>query len=206
MAPGRPRRQIEPFRPHDVALRPQQNAFRPGQFDEQRYDLRQANGQGQGRHLDDQELAVAIDDQPAQSVAFAEDQSRGAPGLVVVQEGPQLHGRIQPPPPKGLVERLGLIPGIQANVDPAMAIENSPRNEASLIGAEIDDLAVGRTAFNAVDGRIEDPGVPAKERPGFSRFEQDTGQGNFSRQGRKPSTLVACDGSRKARQTGWQIV
>ena len=52
----------------------QQNALRPGQIDEHRHDLRQADGHGQGRHLDDEILAVAIDDQSAQPVAFAEDQ------------------------------------------------------------------------------------------------------------------------------------
>jgi hypothetical protein len=56
-------------------------------------------------------------------------------------------------------------------VDPAAAIEDPPGNEVALVGAEIDDVAIGRTALDAVDGRIEDPGVPAEERPGFSRFD-----------------------------------
>ena len=174
--PRRAPERIEPFGPHDVALRAEQNALRPGQIDEHGHDLRQANGQGQGRHLDDEVFAVAIDDQSAQAVAFAEDQSRGALGLVVAQHAPQMQGRFQPPPPKGLVQRLGFVPGIQANVDPAAAIEDPAGDEASCIGAEIDDVAVGRTAFDAVDGRIEDPGMPAEKGPGFSRFEQDTCQ------------------------------
>ena len=113
----------------------QQYALRPDQVDEHRHDLRQANGQGQGGDLDDEIITVAIDDQSAQTVALAEDQSRGALGQVVAQHGPQLQGRFQPPPPKGLVQRLGLVPGIQANVDAASAIEDPPGDEAALVGA-----------------------------------------------------------------------
>ena len=36
--------QIEPFGPHDVLLGAEQNALRPGQIDEHRHDLRQADG------------------------------------------------------------------------------------------------------------------------------------------------------------------
>ena len=45
--------------------------------DEHRHDLRQAHGHGQGRHLDHEIFGIAIDHQPAESVAFAEDHSRG---------------------------------------------------------------------------------------------------------------------------------
>ena len=154
----------------------QQNALRPGQIDEHRHDLRQANRHGQGRHLDDEILGVAIDDQPAQSVAFAEDQSRGALGRVVAQHAPQLQGRFQPPPPKSLVERLGLVPGIQAHVDPAAAIEDPAGDEPPIFGAQIDHVAVGRTAFDAVDGRIEDPGMPAENGRAFRGLSKMRGK------------------------------
>src|SRR5208337_1924112 len=90
-------------------------------------------------------------------------------------------GRFQSATPKDLVDRFSLIPSIQANMDPAATIEDSPGDKARLIRAEIDNVAIGRTAFNPVDGRIEHPRMPAEKRSGFSRFKQDTCQDNFSR-------------------------
>ncbi len=55
-------------------------------------------------------------------------------------------------------------------MDAAAAIKNPSGNEATLIGKQIDHVAIGRCALDPINGRIEYPGMPAKKGPGFARL------------------------------------
>ena len=189
----------------DAALGADHDALRcRARLDQHRHDLRQADRHRQRRHLDDEIVGVAIDDQPAQAVAFAEDQPGGA-----------LRARRSPAAPRT-----------------AMAASNRRRQKASSSGsassqvysrtrmrlrllkipramnlplsrAEIDDVAVGRIAFDAVDGRIEHPGVPAVERAGLAGFQDDLGHGGGGRGlGARDQGLGARDQGLGARDQG----
>ena len=56
-----------------------------GQFDQHGHDLRQPHGHRQGRDLNGEIIGIAIDDQAAQPVALAEDQSGRALRIVVAE-------------------------------------------------------------------------------------------------------------------------
>ena len=59
-----------------------------------------------------------------------------------------------PPPPKGVVQRLRLVPSVKADVDPAAAVENAAGDELLLVGEEVNDVAV-RPARLRCDRRAE---------------------------------------------------
>ena len=147
-----------------------------GQLDQHRRQLRQSDGHGHRRDLNRQVRAIAIDDQPAQSVAFAEDQPGRPLGVVVAKLGPQPQCRGQPLAPERLVQRLGRIPSVQADANPAAAVEDATGDELALVREQLDHVAVGRAALDAIHGRIEHPGMPAVKRPRLSRFQDDVGQ------------------------------
>ena len=101
-------------------------------------DLRQPDGHGQGRDLDRPGTsAIAIDDQPAQAVAFAEDQP-GRPlrdrrsRAAVRSRRAAASRRRQNASSSG----LGRVPGVQADADPAAAVEDAPGDELALVGEQ----------------------------------------------------------------------
>ncbi len=115
-------------------------------------------------------LAVSIDYQPTQTVALAEYQPCRAIGLTVTKRLAESKGRFQPPTPKSVVQRFRFVPSIEANMNAAATIENPSSNKAPLIRNQVNHVTVGRRALDTVNGRIEDPGMPAKKWPGFARL------------------------------------
>ena len=83
------------------------------------------------------------------------------------------------PLPKGLVQPLGRIPGVEPHADAALAVEDSVGDELAFVREEIDGVAVGGAALDAIDRRVEHPGVSAVERPRLAGFEDDLSQGDL---------------------------
>ena len=121
--------------------------------------------------LHGQIIGIAIDDQAAQSVALAEDQPGGPLRVVVAELPAELDGRLEPPPPEGLVQRLGRVPGVEPDPDAAAAVEYAAGDELALVAEQIDDVPVGGGTFDPIDGRVEHPGVPAVEGSGLAGLE-----------------------------------
>ena len=82
------------------------------QFEQQRHDLLQPLIDGQRRRLHRQIFAVAIDDQAAQAIGFAEHQPRGSCWIGVAQLSPQFDGGFQPPPKERLVQQFAGVPRV----------------------------------------------------------------------------------------------
>ena len=141
------------------------------EFHEHGDNLRQPHGHGQRGDLHGQIIGVAIDDQAAQAVAFAEDHAGGPLRIVVAELPAELDGRLQTPPPKGLVQRLGRIPSVKPDADAALAVEDAAGDELALVAQQVDHIPVGGVAFDPIDGRIEHPRVPAVKGTGLARFQ-----------------------------------
>lgn len=58
-----------------------------------------------------------------------------------------------------------------------MAVDDPPGDEAAVVAYQIDDVAVGRFAFDAGNRRIEHPRVPGVKRPCLARLEYDRSLG-----------------------------
>ena len=65
------------------------------------------------------------------------------------------------------------IPGVEPHADAALAVEDSAGDELAFVREEIDDVAVGGAPLDAIDRRVEHPGVSAVERPRLAGFEDD---------------------------------
>ena len=152
---------------------------RPGldQFSQQGHDQLQPRLHSQRGHLDDQILAEAIDNQPAQAISLAENQPRGLLGIVVAQQPSQIDRGLQAMPPKRLVERLLGTPGIESDANAASSVVDSPGDESALVGHQIHVVAIHRPALHFIDRRVQHPGVPGRERPELVWLENDSGQG-----------------------------
>ena len=126
---------------------------------------------GPGGDLHAEPLGVAIDDQAAQAVGLAEDQPCGPIGRVVAQLAAKVDGPLHPPLPERLVQGLGRRPGIEPDTNSAGAVVDAPGDELSVVGHQVDDVAVGRLAFDVIDRAIQHPRMPAIKRPGLAGLE-----------------------------------
>ena len=68
-----------------------------------------------------------------------------------------------------------------------MRVEQAAGDELASVANQVDDVAIGHVPLDAGHGRVEHPGMPSVERPGFARLENDlpggkTG-GNLARHG-----------------------
>ena len=162
-SPVRPVAEIEPFGPADAPFASAaRRSAAPVNSTSMGDDLLQPHGHRQGGDLNRQVRPVAIDDQAAQAVALAEDQSRRSLGIVVADVLPQAEGGGDAAAPKGVVQRLGRIPGVQPHADAAVAVEDSPGDELALVREEI-------------DRRRRRRGCPRRDRPP-SRAPRDAGR------------------------------
>ena len=82
------------------------------------------------------------------------------------------------PRQKASSSALAAIPGVQPHADAAVAVEDSSGDELALVREEIDGVAIGGAPLDAIDRRVEHPGVSAVERPRLARFEDDLCQGD----------------------------
>ena len=92
-------------------------------------------------------------------------------------------GSRNPPAKQRLIERLLGVPRKQPHANPALAVIESAGDELALVADEVHDLPVeveevlacdaGR--LDAMDGRLQDPGMPAKERQGLFRPQNHAG-------------------------------
>ena len=156
-----------------------------GQFHQHGDDLRQPRGHRHRCYLDRQVVGVTVNDQAAQAVPLAKDQPRRPFRIVVAEVGPELQRRFKPPPPEAVVQLLLGVPCVQADLDAAATVEDPACDERPFVGDQLHHVAIGRVAFDAVDGRIEDPGVATVERAGLARFEDNLSHSRLSLVGAK---------------------
>ena len=156
---------------------PQKNALGLEVLDQEPGEKIEPDSGRPGGDLHAQPLGVAIDDQAAQAVGFAEDQATCPLGRVVAQLLAKLDRPLQPPLPKRLVQGLGRHPGVEPHANPAGAVKDAAGDEFAVVGHQVDDVAIGRLAFDVIDRAVEHPGMPAIKRPGLADFQDRPGLG-----------------------------
>jgi hypothetical protein len=132
----------------------------------------QALGHGQGRRLDRQAVAVAIDNEAAELVGFTEDEAGGCfasiLGGLVADAAAEVDGGGDSVAEEGFIERFGFLPSEEADANAALAVLKATGNELAFFVDQIDDLAVeieevlaGQAGWlNAIDGGRQDPRMP----------------------------------------------
>ncbi len=176
---------------HGAFLIPDDDRFRMQQINQQRHDAIQTPGERQRRRLHGETIGVAIDDESAESVGFAEHEPGRALGIGIAEIAPQGKRRFQAMAPECIVERVGGRPGIQPHPQPALAVVQAPRNEPAFVGNQIDRIAIDRVAVDSRDRRIQHPGMPAEERPHLARFQMHLGDAHAGVNLRGATTSLA---------------
>src|SRR5262249_15606481 len=108
---------------------------------------------------------------PRQPVALAIDQPARPLRLHHSQGGAQAEGALHLAAEEAGVELLALGPGVEADANAALAVEQPVSDELAGVGDEHDLGAVAGVALDAGDSPGVHPGMPAEERPGPSVLE-----------------------------------
>ena len=83
------------------------------------------------QRLEGEDVAVAVDDEPRQVVALAEDDARGVP--VVAEGPPERPGRVKTPPEEAVVDGL-VVPRHEPAHDLGAGIVEAPAEDAAVRG------------------------------------------------------------------------
>src|SRR5581483_9917703 len=114
-------------------------------------------------------------------IALAEHQPTGTSRPVQAEDvATQPDCTLQPIAEEVPVEGDVRLPGVQADADLALAVVQPPGDEGAGRGDDLDLVAVGGAALDGGHGAGVDPGVPAEERPGPARLEDDAGERHVS--------------------------
>jgi hypothetical protein len=112
-------------------------------------------------------IGVPVDDQTAQPVRFAEDQSHRGGRFVQSQAGTKRHCLSDAGIPERFIQWLLRIPGVQADAQTTGAIDDSASDKTAFVGYQIDDVTITALAFQALDRRVEYPGMVSEKRAGL---------------------------------------
>ncbi len=157
--------QFDAFEFADALLGAQVDALRVEQFAQHVRDHLAAVRQAERGELHRQPVAVAVHHHAGQVVRFAEADAVARVRRVQLQDVvPEVHSTREPVAEESAVERRGRFPAVQPHVDLRLRVEQPAGDEVAAVRDEIDLVAVGRGALDALDRAGEHPRVSPEER------------------------------------------
>ena len=169
LAPERAVVQFHPFELADALLGAQVDAARVEQLAQHVGDHVAPVGQPERGELDREPVAVAVHDHAGEEVGLAEDDAIAGVGPVRAS-GCRAGGGWprEPVAEEGGVERNAFLPRVEPDVDLRLAVEEAAGDEVAAVRDEIDLVAVGRLAVDALDRPRRTPTGAARRRAGHA--------------------------------------